>query len=67
MSNPTQAFRPTAEATQAYRRATQPTWQQRGEGLITRIRDFYDALWDLMPAIAAIATLLWIINTVTPR
>lgn len=38
----------------------------RIEHAITRVRDAYDALWDWMPAIAAIATLI-LLALLVPR
>jgi hypothetical protein len=39
-----------------------PTWQDRVETVLNKMYDGYMALWDLMPAVAAFAFLLWIIN-----
>jgi hypothetical protein len=47
----------------AYIHPPKPTWRQKGETYIEKVRDAYDTLWDWMPAIAAAATLLWLINT----
>lgn len=64
MTNPTEPFWTNPpEATTAYPRPATPTWRQQAETLINRIRDWYDALWDLMPAIAAAITLTWLTTT----
>lgn len=42
--------------------ATETDLAHRIEHAIRRTQDAYDALWDLMPAIAAFATLIWLIN-----
>lgn len=52
-----------ASTTEEYTRPPRPTWREAGEHYIERVRDWYDTLWDLMPAIAAALTLLWLINT----
>jgi hypothetical protein len=52
-----------ASTTEEYTRPPKMTWRQQGEHYIDRVRDTYDAAWDLMPAIAAGATLIWLINT----
>lgn len=56
-----------SDDTVAYQRATRPDWRHRIEHVITRTRDVYDAIWDLMPAIAAFGALLWLINTYGPH
>ena len=53
--------------TTAYVRPARPDWRHRAEHVIDRVRTFYDALWDLMPAIAAFAALIWCINTFGPH
>lgn len=51
------------DETIAYQRRARPDWRHRTERVLDRIYDTYTALWDLMPAIAAFAALLWLINT----
>ena len=55
------------DETVAYQRPTRPDWRHRTERVIERIRDVYDAIWDLVPAIGAFAMLIWLINVVPQR
>lgn len=48
------------DPTVAYQRPTRPPWRHRAERWITKLGDTYQALWDVMPAIAAFAFLLWL-------
>lgn len=61
MSNPTEPFwRQPTQQTTAYTHPPKPDRRHQIEALITRTRNTYDAIWDLMPAIAAFALLLWL-------
>lgn len=64
MSDRTEAFWAKPEDTIAYVIPTRPDWRHRTEAIITRVRDTYDAALDLMPAIAALAALVWLMNVV---
>lgn len=56
-----------SDPTVAYVRPTRPDWRHRGENLIEKVRDAYDAIWDLMPAIGAFAMLIWLLNVIPQR
>lgn len=66
MSDETQPFWAQPQNTEAYTRPTKLPWRAKAEHYITVVRDWYDALWDWMPAIAATTTLIWL-TTNTPH